>query len=73
MAKVDRVMDVFEAAVQRVGAKVDLATICMGCACGYLDFRYADRDWRSARPALADWYAGFSDRPSMRATTPPAG
>lgn len=73
MAKVDRVMDVFEASVQRSGATVDLATISMACACGYLDFRYAGRDWRSARPALADWYAGFSDRPSMRATVPPAG
>ena len=73
MAKVDRVLDVFEAAIQRLGARVDLATISMACACGYLDFRYAGHDWRSARPALADWYAGFSDRPSMRATAPPAG
>jgi glutathione S-transferase len=49
-------------------AGVDIGTITVGCALGYLDFRYADEDWRSSRPRLAAWYATFADRPSMAAT-----
>ena len=46
----------------------DAITTC--CALGYLDFRYPDEDWRSGHPALADWFAAVSDRPSVAATTP---
>lgn len=42
--------------------------IAIGCALGYLDFRYADMGWRHGRPRLAAWFAGFSARPSMIAT-----
>ncbi len=70
MGKVDRVMDSLEMAAADFGDRVDLGTISAGCACGYLDFRYADRDWRGSRPALAAWYADFSGRPSMQATKP---
>ena len=38
-------------------------------ALAYLDFRFAHIGWREGRPALADWYAGFSARPAMIATT----
>ena len=44
--------------------------VAAGCALGYADFRHAGRDWRSANPALADWFATFSQRPSMVATAP---
>jgi glutathione S-transferase len=40
-------------------------------ALGYLDFRFADRDWRQGRPALADWAARMAERPSVKATVPP--
>lgn len=49
---------------------LNMAQISMGCALGYLDFRHNDRDWRAAHPALADWYATFSTRPSMQETRP---
>ncbi len=53
---------------------VDLATITTGCALGYLDLRFAaELDWRAAQPELADWYADFSQRPSMMRSAPPAG
>ena len=39
---------------------------------GYLDFRFADLNWRTKAPKLADWYAVFSQRPSMLATAHPA-
>ena len=51
---------------------VGLATIASGCVCGYLDFRYADMDWRGGQPGLAGWYEEFSQRPSMQATAPAA-
>jgi len=44
--------------------------IAIGCALSYLDFRYADEDWRKDHPRLADWHAAFAARPSVRATEP---
>jgi glutathione S-transferase len=52
--------------------RVDLGTIALGCALGYLDFRYASLGWRDRHPATAAWLAGFAQRESMRATAPPA-
>lgn len=46
--------------------------ISVGCALGYLDFRFPGLQWRERRPALAAWYAGFSQRPSMQRTAPVA-
>lgn len=45
--------------------------ISVGCALGYLDFRFPELQWRDGRPALTAWYAGFSQRPSMQRTAPP--
>jgi len=44
--------------------------IAIGCALSYLDFRYADEDWRNSHPRAAHWHAGFAARPSVRATEP---
>ncbi len=44
--------------------------IAIGCALSYLDFRYADDDWRKAHPRIATWHATFAARPSVRATEP---
>lgn len=51
---------------------VNLGTLTIGCALGYLDFRYADAPWRDGRPALAAWYEGFARRPAMTETVPKA-
>ncbi len=48
----------------------DAGQIAVGCALGYLDFRHADRGWRTGRDALAAWSARFAERPSMAATAP---
>lgn len=56
--------------ISHLEGRLDIGQIAVGCALGYLDFRHADMDWRSGRPALADWYARFSRRDSMRATEP---
>jgi len=44
--------------------------IAIGCALSYLDFRYADEDWRKAHPRIAGWHGTFAARPSVRATEP---
>jgi glutathione S-transferase len=44
--------------------------VAIGCALSYLDFRYADEDWRKDRPRIARWHATFAARPSVRATEP---
>jgi hypothetical protein len=49
---------------------VDLATITLGCALGYLDFRLPQFDWRRGRDGLARWYEIMAMRPSMIATRP---
>ncbi len=51
-------------------ADVTVGSISAAVCLGYMDFRYPDEDWRASRPALADWYAGFAERPSMKATDP---
>jgi glutathione S-transferase len=44
--------------------------IAIGCALSYLDFRFADDDWRKDHLRLANWHASFAARPSVRATEP---
>ena len=55
-----------------MGTSFSLADIAVGCALGYLDFRYPDFDWRAAHPAVAAWFKAFNQRPSMQATLPHA-
>jgi glutathione S-transferase len=49
---------------------LDAGQIAVGCALGYLDFRHGGRDWRKGRDGLAGWYAEFSKRDAMQATSP---
>jgi len=51
---------------------VDLGQIAVACTLGYLDFRFADVNWRAARPKLAGWFLEFSQRTSMQQTLPAA-
>jgi glutathione S-transferase len=67
-----RSLDRLEADIDKMQGRVDLGTIAIAVALGYLDLRGAAGDWRDGRPRLADWYARFAARPSMTATAPPA-
>ena len=51
-------------------APFGIGHIAIGCALSYLDFRYADEDWRKDHPRIAGWHASFAARPSVRATEP---
>ncbi len=74
MGKIDGALDRMSAEVAGLGdpaaAETGLGAIGFGCALGYLDFRFPDRDWRGGRAALADWYAVYARRPAMQATVP---
>ena len=52
------------------GIHLSLADIAVGCALGYLDFRFAHIDWRTAHPNLDKLYARLSERQSFKDTTP---
>lgn len=54
------------------GQAYSLADIAVGCALGYLDFRFRHLDWRSPYPNLARLYDKLSARPSFIETAPPA-
>jgi glutathione S-transferase len=68
--KFRRALDSLEREADDFGNTVDIGTISIGCALGYLDFRYGDENWRATRPRLATWFERFARRPSMAKTAP---
>ena len=72
IGKIERALDALEGECQGFDDQITMAQIAFGAALGYLDFRFADLDWRTARPALTAWYADFCKRPAMLETRPPA-
>ncbi len=48
-----------------------LADIAVGCALGYLDFRFGQIDWRGDYPNLKKLYDKLAARPSFVDTLPP--
>ncbi len=53
------------------GQAYSLADIAIGCALGYLDFRFQQLNWRAEHPNLAELYAKLAARPSFVETAPP--
>ncbi|MGG5809795.1 glutathione S-transferase N-terminal domain-containing protein [Falsiroseomonas sp. CW058] len=49
----------------------DIGAVSVGCALGYLDFRFANEPWRPAHPRLATWFEEVSALPAMARTAPP--
>jgi len=54
------------------GQSYTLADIALGCALGWLDFRFPSIDWRTPHPNLVRQYDKLSVRPSFVETAPPA-
>lgn len=55
------------------GTGVSLADIAVGCALAYLNFRFAEIQWRSTYPNLATLHDKMTTRPSFTDTAPPPG
>lgn len=69
--KITRALDGLEARwMSHLKGPVTMGQIAVGCALGYLDLRFGERNWRDGRPALAGWFESFAERPSMQATVP---
>lgn len=82
-AWIDRQMAKIEASLQAMslglgerswcaGNHYTLADIAVGCALGYLDFRYAHIDWRGRHPNLARLQDKLMQRQTFIDTQPPA-
>ena len=71
LLKVDQALDFLEKSAGELDG-INVGTIAVGCALGYLDFRFADRAWRNARPKLAAWFETIAKRPSFQKTVPKA-
>lgn len=68
-AKFNAVADHLERdAAGLAGSSFRIGHVSLAAALGYADFRFSTEDWRRGRPALADWVALVSERPSVRAT-----
>ncbi|KAJ3095021.1 hypothetical protein HDU96_001370 [Phlyctochytrium bullatum] len=79
LAKITRALNELEKRLEKNEGKgflgtsegVTLGDISVGCALGYLDFRYSHWPWRPTRPLLEKWFEKFSTRPAFVATAPP--
>ncbi len=49
---------------------VDIGSITVACALGYLDFRFASDPWRPGHPKLTAWYEPFARNKGLAETVP---
>jgi glutathione S-transferase len=68
--KVTRAVDEFEKQAGSLGNLDTIGEITIGCALGYLDFRYANEPWRPGHPKLAAWYEKVVKLPPLAETMP---
>ncbi len=52
------------------GIHYSLADVAVGCALGWLNFRFPEIDWRTTYPNLQKLYEKLSERPSFKDTVP---
>ena len=55
-----------------MGNHFTLADIAVGCALGYLDFRFAQIDWRASHANLGRLDDKLADAPELHRHAPPA-
>lgn len=69
-AAVDRALALLEAEAATLAGPFTIGTLAVGCALGYLDFRFAAEPWRDAHPKLAAWFAGAANAGPFANTMP---
>ena len=67
-AAISRTVDVLEADPPH--RHIDIGSITVACALGYLDFRFADDAWRAGHPKLGAWYHAFVRTKGLAETVP---
>jgi glutathione S-transferase len=50
---------------------VDIGSVTVACALGYLDLRFADDRWRDGHPSLTAWHEAFAQNKGLVETAPP--
>lgn len=65
-----RAVDYLETVVATELRELNIGTIAITAALGYLDHRFPEDQWRRGRPALTAWFQAMSERPSFAATAP---
>ena len=68
--KIRNGLKAFDARVSELGGEFTIDQVALVAACGHLDYRHPNLGWRDQCPALAEWLAGMSQRPSVLATVP---
>jgi len=68
--KVARALDEFEKQADSLGNLDTIVELTIGCALGYLDFRYANEPWRAGHPKLTSWYEKVVKLPPLAETVP---
>ena len=68
--KVARAMEVLEAEADSLSGLATIGEITIGCALGYLDFRFPHEPWRPGHPKLEAWYARAVTLPPLAGTVP---
>ncbi|MBN9467278.1 MAG: glutathione S-transferase [Bosea sp.] len=63
-------LDAIERDAASLADRVDIGTITIACALGYLDLRFPDFGWRERFPRVAEWEAQFAAREALRTTAP---
>lgn len=59
-----------ETAAGSLAVPLTIGQVTIGCALGYLDFRFAGEQWRLRHRLLAAWFEEFGKRKSMQLTVP---
>lgn len=70
--KVKRALAELEKDADNLGDLTTIGEITIGCALGYLDFRYPDYSWRPLAPNLERLFTRLSQRPSFQQSLPEA-
>jgi glutathione S-transferase len=71
LGKVSACLDLIEDEARSLrGDGPTIGEVTIGCALGYIDFRFPELEWRITRPQAARWNEAFQATPAMSATIP---
>ena len=69
-SKIGQSLHYFESNLSLLKPDLSIAEISVLCALAYLDFRFANENWRANHAGLAQWFEKASLHPAFQATKP---
>jgi len=71
LTKIQACLTTIEALAPQLSiSEPSIGEVTIGCALGYLDFRFPELTWRMQHPQATQWFAQFDELPAMYATRP---